>query len=111
MFPLHPQLFQVKGQCQQEQLRADVALAPCQKPAEPKVIFEQAKGPLHLDGAAETQVNPSLRHNILLRLSPFLPEGFLEYKLLQVLPLKKSHYKTMIPILRKLTGCTIKRNF
>lgn len=24
---------------------------------------------------------------------------------------EKSHYKTMIPILHKLTGCTIKRNF
>ena len=52
LFPFHPQLFQVKGQRQQEQLCADVSLAPGQKAAESKVVFEQAKGPLHLDRAA-----------------------------------------------------------
>ena len=82
LFPFHPQLFQVKGQRQQEQLCADVGLAPGQKAAESKVVFQQAKGALHLDGAAETQMDSTFRPDIFLCLLPFLPEGLSEYKLL-----------------------------
>ena len=82
LFPLHPQLFQVKGQGQQEQLRADVGLAPGQKTAESKVVLQQTKGALHLNRAAKTQMEPSLGHDILLCLLPLLPEGFLENELL-----------------------------
>ena len=46
-------VFQLKNRRQQEQLSADIVLASGQKAAESKV-----KSALHLDGAAETQMNP-----------------------------------------------------
>lgn len=82
LLPLHPQLFQVKGQGQQEQLRADVGLAPGQKTAESKVVFEQTKGAFHLNRAAKTQMEPTFRQDVSCRLLPLLPEGFLENELL-----------------------------
>ena len=45
LFPLHPQLFQVKGQCQQEQLRADVALARVRNRRNPKSFLSRPKAP------------------------------------------------------------------
>ena len=53
MFPLHPQLFQVKSDSQKEQLGSDIGLATGEESAEAKVIFEQSKGPLHLNGATQ----------------------------------------------------------
>ena len=52
MFPLHPQLFQIKRDRQQEQLGTNVGPAAGEKAAEAKVTFEQSKCALHLDGAA-----------------------------------------------------------
>ena len=37
-------VFQVKGQCQQEELGTDIGLAHGQKAAGAKVVFEQSKG-------------------------------------------------------------------
>ena len=44
VFPLHSQLFQVKGHVQEEQLRADIGPSAGEKPAETKIIFQQGKG-------------------------------------------------------------------
>ena len=82
VFPLHPQLFQIKCQGQQKQLGADVSLASGQKATESKVTFKQAKCALHLNGAAKTQMDPTLGHNIFLCLFPLLPEGLPEHNLL-----------------------------
>ena len=82
MFPFHPQLFQIKRQCQKKELYADIGLASGQKAAESKVIFKQSKCALHLDGAAKTQIYAALCHDIGGCLLPLFPEGFLEYNLL-----------------------------
>ena len=78
MFPLHPQLFQVKCHGQQEQLGADIGLASGEKAAETKVIFQQGKSPLHLNGPAQAQVDATLRGEALGGFRPFLPESLLE---------------------------------
>ena len=44
VFPLHPQLFQVKGHSQEEQLRADIGPVAGEEPAEAKIVFQQGKG-------------------------------------------------------------------
>ena len=82
MFPLHPQLFQVKCHGQQEQLGADIGLASGEKAAETKVIFQQGKSPLHLNGPAQAQVDATLRGEALGGFRPFLPESLLEAQLL-----------------------------
>lgn len=64
LFPFHPQLLQVKSQCQKKEFYADIGLASGQKAAESKVIFEQSKCALHLDGAAKAQMNAALCHDI-----------------------------------------------
>ena len=56
MFPLHPQLFQVKSDSQKEQLGSDIGLATGEESAEAKIVFQQGKSALHLDGAAQTQM-------------------------------------------------------
>ena len=82
LFPFHPQLLQVKSQCQKKEFYADIGLASGQKAAESKVIFEQSKCALHLDGAAKAQMNAALCHDICGCLLPLFPEGFLEHNLL-----------------------------
>ncbi len=78
MFPFHPQLFQIKCHSQQEQLRAYICLAPGKKSAEAKVVFQQTKGALHLDGAAQAQMDAPFRGNALRGLSALFPKGFLQ---------------------------------
>ena len=52
IFPLHPELFKIKGESEEKKLNADILSATSQKAAEGKVVFEQAKSALHLNGAA-----------------------------------------------------------
>ena len=82
LFPFHPQLFQVKGQRQEKKFGADVGLSPGQEAAESKVVFEQSKRALHLDGTAKTQMNSTFGHNVSGCQLPFFPEGFFEDDLL-----------------------------
>ena len=78
VFPLHPQLFQVKGHSQKEQLRADIGLSAGVKPADTKIIFQQGKGTLHLDGAAKAQMNPPGRGNAPGGFLVLVPKSLLE---------------------------------
>lgn len=78
MFSLHPQLFQVERHNQQEQLGADICLAPGEKPAKTKVAFEQGKGAFHLDGTAQAQMDAAFGNNPLRCLFPLLPKGLLQ---------------------------------
>ena len=69
-------VFQLKNRRQQEQLRADIVLASGQKAAESK-----AKSALHLDGAAETQMNPMTGLDVFGCLLLFLSGRLLKRKL------------------------------
>ena len=60
----------------------DVGLSPGQEAAESKVVFEQSKRALHLDGPAKTQMNSTFGHHVSGCQLPFFPEGFLEDDLL-----------------------------
>lgn len=82
MFPLHPQLLQIKCHGLQEQLRPDVGPPPGQKSAEAEVLFQQGKGPLHLDGAALPQMNAPWGRDPLGSLLPLLPERLPQGQLL-----------------------------
>jgi hypothetical protein len=61
---LFPEFFQIKAHSKQKQLCPYVPFASRQESAESKIIFEQAKGTLHLDRTAQPQENPFIRHNI-----------------------------------------------
>lgn len=76
VFPLHPQLFEVESQAQEEQLCADVGLSVCEETPEGKVCFEQRKSPFHLNGAAHAQINASGRGDVLLGDGAQVGEGF-----------------------------------
>ena len=78
--------FRSKARAKQEQLGADVGLAPGQKTAESKVVFEQTKGALHLDGAAKTQMEPTFRHRCFLPPAPVSPRRFSANKALSAVP-------------------------
>ena len=69
-------VFQLKNRRQQEQLSADIVLASGQKAAESK-----AKSALHLDGAAETQMNPMTGLDVFGCLLLFLSGRLLKRKL------------------------------
>ena len=69
-------VFQLKNRGQQEQLSADIVLASGQKAAESK-----AKSALHLDGAAETQMNPMTGLDVFGCLLLFLSGRLLKRKL------------------------------
>ena len=69
-------VFQLKNRRQQEQLSADIVLASGQKAAESK-----AKSALHLDGAAETQMNPMTGLDVFGCLLSFLSGHLLKRKL------------------------------
>ena len=74
-------VFQLKNRRQQEQLSADISLASGQKAAESKVVFEQTKSALHLDRAAETQMNPMTGLEVFGCLLSFLSGHLLKRKL------------------------------
>ena len=57
MFPLHPQLFQIKCHGQQKRFCPYIYPASGEKSAETKVVFQQSKSPLHLNGSAQAQMN------------------------------------------------------
>ena len=57
MFPLHPQLFQVKSDSQKKQLGSDVGPAAGEESPEGKIVFQQGKSALHLDRAAQAQMD------------------------------------------------------
>ena len=59
-----PEFFQIKAHSKQKQLCPYVPFASRKESAESKIIFEQAKGTLHLDRTAQPQENPFIRHNI-----------------------------------------------
>lgn len=40
IFPLHPALFQIKCQCKEQQLSANIGLSCGQKPTEPEIILQ-----------------------------------------------------------------------
>lgn len=69
-------VFQLKSRRQQEQPSADIVLASGQKAAESKV-----KSALHLDGAAETQMNPMTGLDVFGGLLLFLSGRLLKRKL------------------------------
>ena len=69
-------VFQLKNRRQQEQLSADIVLASGQKAADSK-----AKSALHLDGAAETQMNPMTGLDVFGCLLLFLSGRLLKRKL------------------------------
>lgn len=77
-------VFQVKGQCQQQPLGTDIGLAHGQKAAGAKVVFEQGKGALHLDGTAQAQMDASFRGEALRGFLTFLPKGLLQAQLLRL---------------------------
>ena len=85
VFPLHPQLFQVKRQREQEQLRSHVCLAAREKSAEAKVGFQKSKSAFHLDGAAQPQIDAVLGGNVLLRGLAQLLQRLVYAKLLRLL--------------------------
>lgn len=74
--PTSSTVFQPKSRRQQEQLSADIVLASGQKAAESK-----AKSALHLDGAAETQMNPMTGLDVFGCLLLFLSGRLLKRKL------------------------------
>ena len=74
--PTSSTVFQPKSRRQQEQLSADIVLASGQKAAESK-----AKSALHLDGAAETQMNPMTGLEVFGCLLSFLSGHLLKRKL------------------------------
>ena len=49
---LHPELFQVKSKCQEEQFCAHILLPSGEKTTEAEVILEQPKSAFHLNGTA-----------------------------------------------------------
>ena len=57
IFPLHPELFQIKCQGQEEQLRSDVLFPTRQETAETEVVLEQRKGALYLNGTTHPQID------------------------------------------------------
>ena len=85
MFPLHPQLFQIKSHGQQEQLGSDVGPAAGEESAEAKVVFEQSKCPLHLDGAAQAQMDAPLGSDALSGFRTLLPKSLLQTQLFRLL--------------------------
>ena len=82
VFPLPPQLFQVKGQSEQKQFDSYIGPAASQEAPESEILLEKGKGALRLDGAAQAQTDPSVCGNIDGGLGAFLPEGFLKHDLL-----------------------------
>ena len=74
--PTSSTVFQPKSRRQQEQLSADIVLASGQKAAESKV-----KSALHLDRAAETQMNPMTGLEVFGCLLSFLSGHLLKRKL------------------------------
>lgn len=66
VFPLHPQFFQIETKRKQIQLCSHVHLASRQESAEAKVGFQQPKSALHLNGAAQAEINPAFAGNVLL---------------------------------------------
>lgn len=40
IFPLHPALFQIKCQCKEQQLSANIGPSCGQKPTEPKIVLQ-----------------------------------------------------------------------
>ena len=85
MFPLHPQLFQVKSDSQKKQLGSDVGPAAGEESAEAKVVFEQSKCPLHLDGAAQAQMDAPLGSDALSGFRTLLPKSLLQTQLFRLL--------------------------
>ena len=85
VFPLHPQLFQVKRQRKEKQLNAHVRLASSQESAETKVRFQQSKGTLYLDGTAQAQIDAALRGNVLPRGLPQRLQRFVYTQFLRLL--------------------------
>ena len=56
IFPLHPELFQIKYHSQEEQLRSNVLFPSRRKTAETKVVLAQCKGTLSLNGTTHPQI-------------------------------------------------------
>ena len=88
MFPFHSEFFKVKGKGEEKKRRSDIGPVPCEEPAESEVVFKQAKCALHLDGAAQAQMDASGCGNTLLGQRPFFSKGLLQddfLRLVQVL--------------------------
>ena len=78
MFPFHPEFFEIKREGEQEAFRADIGLSPGEETPESKVVSEQTKSALHLDGAAKAQMDSTRGGYVLFGLLPFLPKGLLQ---------------------------------
>ena len=76
--------FQIKNYGQKEKICPDVCSVECQKPSESKVVFEQRKGTLHLNGSAHSQIDPAFTGNVCLRHRAFHPEGLVYNQFLRL---------------------------
>ena len=85
VFPLHPELFQVKCHCEEEKFCSDIFLPPGEETTKSKVCLEQSKSTLHLNRAAHTQIDPAIRGDIILRLSTLFPEGLFQNYLFRLI--------------------------
>ncbi len=74
VFPIHPELFKIESQTKEEQLRADIGLASCEKTPEGKVCFEQGESTFDLNGTAHAQGNPARRADVALSHGALFPE-------------------------------------
>ena len=78
IFPLHPELFQVKRHCEEEEFCSDILLSTGEETTKSKICLEQSKSTLHLNRTAHTQIDPTIRRDIILRLSALFPEGLFQ---------------------------------
>ena len=85
MFPFHPQLFQIKSHGQQEQLCSDVGPAAGEESPEGKIVFQQGKSALHLNRAAQTQMDAPLGSDALSGFRTLLPKSLLQTQMFRLL--------------------------
>ena len=83
-FPLHPQLFEVECQREEKHLCPHIRFTFGEKSTESKIIFEQRKCPLHLNGAAHPQIDSSVACNVCLRFISLFPESLFQHDFLRL---------------------------
>ena len=83
VFPLPPQLFQVKGQSEKKKFGSYICPAASQEAPESEILLEKGKGALRLDGAAQAQTDPSVCGNGGVSPCAFLPKSLVQYELLR----------------------------
>src|SRR5699024_5892080 len=76
---------QIKSHGQQEQLGSDIGPAAGEESPEAKVVFEQSKGPLHLDGATQAQMDAPRGSDALSGFRTLLPKSLLQTQLFRLI--------------------------